>query len=62
LLTQPQQTYYLMPLIPLNNLVKYFPERGGLFTRTAGVVHTVDGVILSIEKGETFSLMGESRV
>ena len=51
-----------MPLLTLNNLVKYFPARGGLFTRTDGVVHTVDGVILSIEKGETFSLMGESRV
>ena len=51
-----------MQLLTINNLVKYLPARGGVFKKTDGVVHAVDGVSLSIEEGETFGLVGENRV
>ena len=49
-----------MELLTLNNIVKHFPARGGIFKKTDGVVHAVDDVSLSIEEGETFGLVGES--
>ena len=49
-----------MELLTLNNIVKHFPARGGIFKKTDGVVHAVDDVSLSIEVGETFGLVGES--
>jgi oligopeptide/dipeptide ABC transporter ATP-binding protein len=42
------------------NLKKYFPIRGGLFSRKIGKVRAVDGVTLAIRRGETFGLVGES--
>jgi len=47
-------------LLTVNNLVKHFPARGGMFKKTEGVVHAVDGVSFSVEKGEIFGLVGES--
>jgi oligopeptide/dipeptide ABC transporter ATP-binding protein len=47
-------------IMKLNNLTKYFPVRGGLFDRTIGYVHAVNGVTLSIEKGKTLGVVGES--
>lgn len=49
------------PLLQVENLVKHFPIfRGTLFRRQTGVVHAVDGVTFSIQKGETLGLVGES--
>src|SRR3990172_3446942 len=48
------------PLLRVNNLKKYFPIRGGLFSREVGRVHAVDGVSFEIQPGETLGLVGES--
>ncbi len=49
-----------MPLLTLNNITKHFPARGGIFKKTDGIVHAVDGVSFSVHKGEIFGLVGES--
>ncbi|MYI74267.1 MAG: ABC transporter ATP-binding protein, partial [Acidobacteria bacterium] len=41
-------------------MVKHFPLRRGLFSRSAGRVHAVDGVSFRIRRGETLGLVGES--
>jgi len=51
-----------MSILIINNLIKHFPARGGMFKKSDGVVHAVDDVSLSIEEGETFGLVGENRV
>jgi oligopeptide transport system ATP-binding protein len=48
------------PLLRVNNLKKYFPIRGGLFSREVARVHAVDDVSFDIMKGETLGLVGES--
>ncbi len=49
------------PLLELRDLVKHFPVKGsGLFAATRGRVRAVDGVSLTIERGETLALVGES--
>lgn len=47
-------------LIEVNDLKKYFPITGGVFQRTVGNVKAVDGVSFSINRGESFGLVGES--
>jgi peptide/nickel transport system ATP-binding protein len=48
------------PLLRVKNLKKYFPIRGGLFSREVARVHAVDDVTFDIMKGETLGLVGES--
>jgi len=47
-------------LIEVENLVKHFPVKGGVFQRTLAWVRAVDGVTFSIREGETLGLVGES--
>jgi oligopeptide transport system ATP-binding protein len=47
-------------LLRIKNLKKYFPIRGGLFSREVARVHAVDDISFEILKGETLGLVGES--
>jgi len=48
-------------LVEVTGLEVYFPIKSGLiFDRTVGHVRAVDGVDLSIRRGETYGLVGES--
>ena len=46
--------------VVVENLVKYFPVRGGILKRVVNWVQAVDGVNFTIRKGETLGLVGES--
>ena len=48
------------PLLSVRNLKKYFPIRRGVFSRIAAHVRAVDDISFTINKGETFGLVGES--
>ena len=48
------------PLLRVENLVKQFAIKGGLFNRTQEKVHAVDGVSFELKAGETLGLVGES--
>jgi len=48
------------PLLLIQNLKKYFPIHQGVFSSVAAYVKAVDDVSFSINKGETFGLVGES--
>jgi len=47
-------------IIEAKNLKKYFPIKGGLFSKITGYVKAVDDVTLSIKKGDCLGLVGES--
>jgi oligopeptide/dipeptide ABC transporter ATP-binding protein len=47
-------------LLRVDALVKHFPIRRGMFGRTSGHVHAVDGVSFHVDAGETLALVGES--
>ena len=48
------------PLLRVSNLEKKFPIQRGMFKRTVGHIHAVDGISLEIAPGETLGLVGES--
>ncbi len=47
-------------LLQVRNMRKHFPITAGFFQRTVGAVKAVDGVSLSVHRGETVGLVGES--
>ena len=47
-------------LLEVRNLKKYFPIKGGVFSKVVGYVYAVDGVSFFLNKGETLGLVGES--
>jgi oligopeptide/dipeptide ABC transporter ATP-binding protein len=47
-------------LLSVRDLRKYYPIRGGLLMRTVGHVRAVDGITFTVNRGETFGLVGES--
>ena len=47
-------------VLKLDQLCVHFPVRGGVFRRAVGSCRAVDGVSLSITRGQTFGLVGES--
>ena len=48
------------PLLEVRDLHKHYPVRGGIFSRTVGIVRAVAGVSLSVHAGQTLGLVGES--
>ena len=47
-------------LLEVRGLKKHFPIRRGVFSRVSGYVRAVDGVDLTLRRGETLGLVGES--
>ncbi len=48
------------PLLELKDLKVWFPIQKGVMRRTVGHVRAVDGINLSLERGETLGIVGES--
>jgi len=47
-------------LLEVNNLKKYFEQRGGVFGSKVGEVKAVDDVSFTVKRGEVLGLVGES--
>lgn len=47
-------------LVRISGIKKHFPIRKGFFNRQVGAVRALDGIDLTIRKGETLGLVGES--
>ncbi|WP_191566038.1 ABC transporter ATP-binding protein [Metabacillus idriensis] len=47
-------------ILQLIDVQKHFPIKAGILQRTAGYVKAVDGINLSVKKGETIGIVGES--
>jgi microcin C transport system ATP-binding protein len=48
------------PIISTDDLKVWFPVKSGFFRRTTGHIKAVDGVSLSVRRGETLGIVGES--
>ncbi len=53
-------TTHSQDLLEVQELVKYFPVRGGLLQRVVAYVQAVENVSFTIRDGETFGMVGES--
>ncbi|WP_066386291.1 ABC transporter ATP-binding protein [Neobacillus mesonae] len=47
-------------ILHVKDLKKYFPIKAGIMQKTVGHVKAVDGVNLTVKKGETLGIVGES--
>jgi oligopeptide/dipeptide ABC transporter ATP-binding protein len=47
-------------LLEVKDLKKYFPIKGGIFSKAIGYVYAVDGVSFCLNEGESLGLVGES--
>jgi len=47
-------------IVAVQDLVKWFPVKAGILSRTVAHVRAVDGVSFTIKQGETLGLVGES--
>ncbi len=56
----PRRRVSAKPLLEVNDLKVHFPIRKGLFKRVAGHVYAVDGISMTIPRGQTLALVGES--
>ena len=57
----PRQTGPRGPeIMSASNLKVWFPQRGGIFSTVKGYVKAVDGIDITIKKGQTLGIVGES--
>jgi oligopeptide/dipeptide ABC transporter ATP-binding protein len=47
-------------LVEVENLTKHFAVRQGVFARSKAAVHAVEGIDLTVRRGETLGIVGES--
>jgi oligopeptide/dipeptide ABC transporter ATP-binding protein len=47
-------------LLEIKNLCKYYPVLAGLFRKEVGAVKALDGVSVTVRRGETIGIVGES--
>ncbi|WP_449355427.1 ABC transporter ATP-binding protein [Virgibacillus natechei] len=59
-LTQEKETKEKETLLEIKNLKKYYPVTAGVFKRKIGDIIAVDDISLTLKRGETFGLVGES--
>ncbi len=50
----------MTPLLKVQNIKKYFPMHGGLFSKVVSQVRAVDDVSFDLNRGEILGLVGES--
>jgi peptide/nickel transport system ATP-binding protein len=48
------------PLLEIRDLKVHYPIRGGVLNKVQGSIRAIDGISLSINRGETYGLVGES--
>jgi peptide/nickel transport system ATP-binding protein/oligopeptide transport system ATP-binding protein len=48
------------PLVEVENLTKWFAVKQGVFANVKGIVHAVEEVSLTVNRGETLGIVGES--
>jgi oligopeptide/dipeptide ABC transporter ATP-binding protein len=56
----PEQRAGHGPLVEIEHLTKYFPVKQGVFARGKDYVHAVQDISLTVNRGETLGIVGES--